>query len=83
MAAELGNVRAARRAIGIHPSIYYCWSGSWTGMAQRSCAPREAPGAAFADSKRQPPEALRRDLAARGWSGASSDPVVGPDTSHH
>jgi hypothetical protein len=52
-------------------------------MAQRSCAPREAPGAAFSDSKRQPPEALRRDLAARGWSGASSDPVVGPETSHH
>jgi hypothetical protein len=38
---------------------------------------------AFADCKRQPPEALRRDLAVRGWSGASSDPVVGPGTSHH
>jgi transposase-like protein len=28
MAAELGNVRAACRAIGIHPSICYRWSGS-------------------------------------------------------
>jgi transposase-like protein len=25
MAAELGNVRAARRAMGIHPSTYYRW----------------------------------------------------------
>jgi hypothetical protein len=28
MAAELGNVRAACRAIGIHSSICYRWSGS-------------------------------------------------------
>jgi transposase-like protein len=25
MAAELGNVRAACRAMGIHPSTYYRW----------------------------------------------------------
>jgi Integrase core domain len=36
IAAELGNVRAACRAMGIHPCIYYRGSGSWTATAPRS-----------------------------------------------
>jgi transposase-like protein len=42
VAAELGNVRAACRAMGIHPSTYYRWNGSWTATAPRSCAPGSA-----------------------------------------
>jgi hypothetical protein len=37
MAAELGNVRAACRAMGIHPSTYYRWKRQLTAMVRRSC----------------------------------------------
>jgi len=80
MAAELGNVLAACRAIGI-PLHLLPLERQLDQHGPSSCAPG-APGVARADSERQPPEALRRHLAARGWSGASSDPVVGPETSH-
>ena len=39
MAYELGNVRAACRAMGIHPPPPTGGSGSWTAMARRSSGP--------------------------------------------
>ncbi len=38
MAAELGNVRAACRAMGIHPSTYYRWKRQLDRHGPRSCA---------------------------------------------
>jgi hypothetical protein len=37
IAVELGNVRAACRAMGIHPRRITAGSGSWTATAPRSC----------------------------------------------
>jgi transposase-like protein len=39
VAAELGNVRAACRAMGIHPSTYYRWKRQ---LERRSCGPENA-----------------------------------------
>ena len=49
MAAELGNVRAACRAMGIHPSTYYRWKRQLTAMVRRSCG-AGAKGAADANA---------------------------------
>jgi hypothetical protein len=37
IATELGNVRAARGAMGIHPCTYYCWKRQ---LHRRDDAPR-------------------------------------------
>jgi transposase len=41
MAAELGNVRAACRAMGIHPSTYYRWKGQLDRYGPEILRPRE------------------------------------------
>jgi Helix-turn-helix domain len=41
MAAELGNVRAACRAMGIHPSTYYRWKGQLDRHGPEILRPRE------------------------------------------
>jgi hypothetical protein len=50
MAAELGNVRAACRAMGIHPSTYYRWKRQLTAMVRRSCGAGAKGAAANATS---------------------------------
>jgi transposase-like protein len=39
MAQELGNVRAACRAMGIHPSTHYRWKRQLDRLVRRSCDP--------------------------------------------
>jgi transposase len=41
MAAELGNVRAACRAMGIHPSTYYRWKHQLDRYGPEILRPRE------------------------------------------
>jgi len=41
MATELGNVRAACRAMGIHPSTYYRWKRQWDRYGPEILRPRE------------------------------------------
>ena len=41
MAAELGNVRAACRAMGIHPSTYYRWKQQLDRYGPEILRPRE------------------------------------------
>jgi transposase-like protein len=41
MAAELGNVRAACRAMGIHPSAYYRWKRQLDRYGPEILRPRE------------------------------------------
>jgi transposase len=41
MAAELGNVRAACRAMGIHPSTYYRWKHQLDRCGPEILRPRE------------------------------------------
>ena len=36
LAKELGSVRAACRMLGVHHSMYYPGSGSWSASARRS-----------------------------------------------
>ena len=50
LAAELGNVRAACRAMGVHPSTYYRWRGPVLRSGLEMLRPRERRPPRFPES---------------------------------
>ena len=71
MAAELGNVRAACRAMGIHPSTYYRWKRQLDRYGPEILRPRE----------RRPPRMANQTsplLEQRDRAGHAGRAVPGP-----
>jgi len=85
LATELGNVRAACRAMGIHPSTFYWWRAQVLRLVRRSSCPGSGGGrrwptgpprsSAAGGGLRPRPSRLRTDAGRRG----ASAPQVGRD----
>ena len=70
MAAELGNVRAACRAMGIHPSTYYRWKHQLDRYGPEILRPREQRVVAFAlGHSGFGPARIAAELARPKWGG--------------
>ena len=70
LARELGNVRAACRAMGIHPSTYYRWKHQMDRYGPEILRPRE---------RRQPrmPNAIGPHVEQRVWPSPWAIPGSG------
>jgi transposase-like protein len=66
MASELGNVRAACRAMGIHPSTYYRWKRQLECHGPEILRPRERRLPRMANKRTF---RLRHERRKEGWIG--------------